>query len=106
MLISIDGIVKLTDFGLAEHYTNDTDRSSWYSTPLIPKDERQDIFSTGAILYKMPTGDVPSILTEISVIQRNDILRVPALILRRVGLLGRCLLTRLLAGIGLFRDAP
>ncbi|MDY6905392.1 MAG: serine/threonine-protein kinase [Thermodesulfobacteriota bacterium] len=60
VLITVDGNVKISDFGLTEHYTNDNNRRNWYSSPLITDPERQDIFSAGTILYKMLTGKVPS----------------------------------------------
>ena len=54
--------VKLTDFGLAEHYTNNTIHNNWYQ----PKDQgctskTRDIYSSGAIFYHMLTGDLVQI---------------------------------------------
>lgn len=49
--------IKLTDFGLDEHYSGDTKNSNWY----MPNDtgctaRSKDIYSTGAIFYRMLTG--------------------------------------------------
>ena len=51
--------IKLTDFGLAEHYTNNTIHDNWYQ----PKDQgctskTRDIYSSGAIFYHMLTGEL------------------------------------------------
>jgi len=50
--------IKITDFGLAEHYTNNTIHNNWYQ----PKDQgctskTRDIYSSGAIFYHMLTGE-------------------------------------------------
>jgi len=50
--------IKLTDFGLAEHYKNNTMHNNWYQ----PKDQgctskTRDIYSSGAIFYHMLTGE-------------------------------------------------
>jgi len=49
--------IKLTDFGLNEHYRNRTNTQDWYQ----PNDQgcaakTRDIYSTGAIFYRMLTG--------------------------------------------------
>ena len=51
--------IKLTDFGLAEHYTNNANHIDWYQ----PKDQgctskTRDIYSSGAIFYHMLTGEL------------------------------------------------
>lgn len=51
--------IKLTDFGLAEHYTNSRNHNDWYQ----PKDQgctskTRDIYSSGAIFYHMLTGEL------------------------------------------------
>lgn len=60
ILINDKNNIKLTDFGLAEHYSDRTNRNDWYQ----PKDQgctsrRRDIYSCGAIFYHMLTGELP-----------------------------------------------
>lgn len=57
ILFDDNGQIKITDFGLDEHYKKHTDTVSWYQ----PYDEAytaatRDIFSAGAIFYHMLTG--------------------------------------------------
>jgi serine/threonine protein kinase len=70
ILISNDGIVKITDFGLAQaqDLTSITVTGSIVGTPayMSPEqaagrkvDQRSDIFSAGAIIYEMMTGSKP-----------------------------------------------
>ena len=53
------GEVKLTDFGLNEHYAVDPDKANWFNTSQQPKSMQADIFAVGAILYKLLTGHIP-----------------------------------------------
>jgi serine/threonine protein kinase len=55
VLISMDGQVKLGDFGIARSYAPDAYMSP-EQTRSEPLDQRSDIFSVGAILYEMATG--------------------------------------------------
>lgn len=49
--------IKLTDFGLDEHYTLSAANSSWYQpTELTNASIKRDIYSAGAIFYHMLTG--------------------------------------------------
>lgn len=57
ILYDNSGNIKLSDFGLEEHYVNDSDSNDWYQ----PKDrgcssKTRDMYSTGAIFYRMLTG--------------------------------------------------
>jgi len=59
ILFDAKKIIKITDFGLAEHYTNNTIHKNWYQ----PKDQgctskTRDIYSCGAIFYHMLTGEL------------------------------------------------
>lgn len=72
ILLTKDGRVKITDFGLAKIRTSDTDLTATHETAgtvayMSPEqveglkhvDERSDLFSVGLMAYEMLTGNLP-----------------------------------------------
>ena len=71
ILFDEKGNIKLTDFGLDEHYTLSASNSSWYQpTELASASIKRDIYSAGAIFYHMLTG-MPVIIDNAK-IKRDD----------------------------------
>jgi len=60
ILLSADMQVKVSDFGLDEHYRLKNDEGNWYSDMSGKRDELSDIYSLGAIFHHALTGVVPS----------------------------------------------
>ncbi|MBA4367160.1 MAG: serine/threonine protein kinase [Desulfobacterium sp.] len=59
ILFTDSGKVKITDFGLNEHYALDPDKANWFNTCSQPSSMQADIFAVGAILYKLLVGHIP-----------------------------------------------
>lgn len=60
ILLTSDMQVKISDFGLDEHYRVKSEERNWYGDGAEFADELSDIFSLGAIFYHMLTGMPPS----------------------------------------------
>ena len=85
--LDVDGIVKLTDFGIAHasDMTSMTQTGSQWGTPFYmpPEqwtgergDTRSDVYSLGIVMYQMLAGQVPFSSTAAnSLAQQNDIAR-------------------------------
>ncbi|MBI1822482.1 MAG: serine/threonine protein kinase [Nitrospirae bacterium] len=59
ILFSDSGEVKISDFGLEEHYSREETLINWYGIPNEPKSPQTDIFAIGIILYEMLSGSLP-----------------------------------------------
>ncbi|MCK4304909.1 MAG: protein kinase [Candidatus Eisenbacteria sp.] len=59
ILFTGSGQVKVTDFGLDEHYHADGGRGNWYNIWGERPTPQADMFAVGTILYEMLTGAVP-----------------------------------------------
>lgn len=59
VLLSADMKVRLTDFGLDEHYRVRSNDKSWYGERGSEKDALSDVFSLGAIFYHALTSVPP-----------------------------------------------
>lgn len=60
VLLSSEMQVRLSDFGLDEHYRLKSEDRNWYGDGRSIRDELSDIFSMGAIFYHCMTGMSPT----------------------------------------------
>ena len=60
VLLTSNMQVKLSDFGLDEHYRLKSEDRNWYGDPRKERDELADIFAMGAIFYHCLTGMPPT----------------------------------------------
>jgi len=59
ILFTETGQVKITDFGLDEHYSAEKEAENWYVYDNQSGSPRSDIFGLGVIFYQMLTGFFP-----------------------------------------------
>lgn len=59
ILIDESGEVKVTDFGLEEHYQKKKGKYNWYSPPEEERSTQGDIYSVGVIIYELLLGTLP-----------------------------------------------
>jgi serine/threonine protein kinase len=84
VLLSADMKVRVSDFGLDEHYRVRTNDNSWYGERGAEKDELSDIFSLGAIFYHALTG-VPPDFKDGSLVKTQLFTKLPIDLQRLVG---------------------
>jgi serine/threonine protein kinase len=84
VLLSADMKVRVSDFGLDEHYRVRANEKSWYGERGVEKDELSDIFSLGAIFYHALTG-VPPDFKDGSVVKTQLFTTLPLDLQRLVG---------------------
>jgi serine/threonine-protein kinase len=59
ILFTKSGRVKVTDFGLNEHYAKAKDQRNWFNPTGEPKSVAADILSAGVIFHVMLSGSMP-----------------------------------------------
>lgn len=59
ILFDHEGHIKLTDFGLEEHYSKEQQKNNWYRLGTERITTKLDIFSAGVIFYQILTGMPP-----------------------------------------------
>ncbi len=58
ILFTESGEVKITDFGLEEHYASGEEEENWYNVGGEPKSPRADIVAAGTIFYQILTSSL------------------------------------------------
>ena len=76
ILFTESGEVKITDFGLEEHYASDDEQENWYSAGGKPKAPGADIFAVGTILYQILTGSLP-VCNKTEIVPHVNFKRIP-----------------------------
>ncbi len=59
VLFTEAGQVKLSDFGMDEHYAGEEEAGNWYAVRGEPRTPLGDVFAVGVLLYQMLTGALP-----------------------------------------------
>jgi serine/threonine-protein kinase len=76
ILFSETGEIRLSDFGLEEHYSNDGKLGNWYGVLNEPKSIQSDIYAAGTILYEMLAGALPE-RSENRLVFHDEVKRLP-----------------------------
>jgi serine/threonine-protein kinase len=76
ILLSESGDVRITDFGLNEHYATEQGDGNWYNVDGEPRSTRGDIFAVGMIFYQMLTGS-PAVWEEAKIVPHVNFNRLP-----------------------------
>ncbi len=53
VLFDAQGLIRVTDFGLPEHYVGEPGKRNWYAPPEGGRSEAADLYALGAILFEM-----------------------------------------------------
>jgi len=75
ILIDEAGGVKISDFGLEEHYLG-REEVNWYSVPGEKRTAQTDIYAVGAIIYEMITG-VPPLWNDGKLVRHDEFRLLP-----------------------------
>ena len=59
ILFTDAGVVKVSDFGLDEHYSTEMAEDNWYNTSRQPRSPQTDILAAGTVFYQMLTSTLP-----------------------------------------------
>lgn len=84
VLLTSDLQVKLSDFGLDEHYRLKSKEGNWYGDSDDRKDELSDIYSLGAIFYHALTG-VPPAFKDGNLVKTQVFVKLPLDVQQLVG---------------------
>ncbi len=74
VLFDDKGGIRVTDFGLPEHYAGDTQRRNWYAAPEGGRTVPADLYALGAILFEMLSASAlpPTAEEQGTVLRRVD----------------------------------
>jgi len=73
ILFASDGTIRVTDFGLPEHYVGEPGKRNWYAAPEGGRTPSGDVYALGSILYEMlQATSIPEDLEQLFSGSRNS----------------------------------